>query len=184
MQCIVMDSGTRNTEVAMELDQWIAIYTAASQSAANRERSFWVTFTGGLVASSLLVAIIAFVVALNSTSFGQTFGIGAAALGLAMCLIWFALQYRLLYECQHWSRLLRSVESQFAGAELHRSFERLQSGDSFCIPKAAWMCGEWNADAAHFPLLLRALPRVMTLWIPLLFLAAFVAFVVGISLHT
>ena len=166
----------------MELDQWIAVYSAASNSAASRERSFWAAFAGGLVASSLLVAVIAFVVALNSSSFGHTFGIGAAALGLSMCVVWFLLQYRLLFECRHWQRLLRSVESQFAGAELHRSFERLQQGDKLGVPKSAWVCGEWNPEPAHFPYLLRLLPRLVTLWIPLLFFAAFIAFLIGIPL--
>lgn len=166
----------------MELDQWIAIYTAASHSATNRERSLWTVFAGGLVASGLLVAMIAFVVALDASSFGRTFGIGAAALGLAMCLVWFAAQYKLLFECRHWNRLLRSVESQFAGTELHRSFARLQQGDQICIPAASWTCGEWLPEPVRFPLVLRAVPRLITLWIPIFFLAAFVAFLIGIPL--
>ena len=166
----------------MELDQWIAIYTAASHSAASRERSLWTAFSGGLIANSLIVTIIAYVIALNRTASGQTFGIATSALGLAVCFVWSAVQYRLLFECQHWQRLLRSVESQFAGAEFHRSVQRLLQGDQVCVPSSAWFCGEWNAEAARFPLLLRALPRTMAMWIPLVFLAAFVVFLIGLSI--
>jgi len=166
----------------MELDQWISIYASASQSAASRERSLWTAFAGGLIASSLFVTIIAYVVALDSSGFGHAFGLATSSLGLAVCLVWFAVQFRLLYECQHWQRLLRSVESQFAGVEFHRSVQRLLQGEKICVPQSAWFCDGWNPEPAHFPFLLRAIPKMMTLWIPVLFFGAFIAFLIGLSI--
>jgi len=92
----------------MELEQWIAVYSAASQSAASRERSLWSVFAGGLIASSLMLSILAIAVTLTSaatltaTDFGRVFGIGIAALGLAICLVWALIQYKLLHECRHY----------------------------------------------------------------------------------
>jgi hypothetical protein len=151
----------------MELEQWIAVYSAASQSAASRDRSLWSVFAGGLIASSLLLM----------------FGIGIAALGLAVCLVWTLIQYKLLHECLHWQRLLRSVESQFAGAEFYRSLDRLSKGEELCVPVASRICNEWNSEAAKFPWLIRIVPQLMTLWVPAFFIAGFIAFLIGISIN-
>ncbi len=167
----------------MELEQWIAVYSAASQSAASRERSLWSVFAGGLIASSLLLTILAIVVTLTATDFGRIFGIGIAALGLAICFVWALIQYKLLHECQHWQRLLRSVESQFAGAEFYRSLDRLFKGEELCVPVATRICDEWSSEAAKFPWLIRIVPQVMTLWVPAFFIASFVAFLIGISIN-
>lgn len=167
----------------MELEQWIAVYSAASQSAASRERSLWSVFAGGLIASSLLLTILAIVVALTATDFGLVFGIGIASLGLAVCLVWALIQYKLLHECQHWQRLLRSVESQFAGAEFYRSLDRLSKGEELCVPAASRICNEWNSEAAKFPWLIRIVPQLTTLWVPILFMAGFSAFLIGIWIN-
>ena len=173
----------RFKEGNMELEQWIAVYSAASQSAASRERSLWSVFAGGLIASSLLLTILAIVVALTATDLSLVFGIGIAALGLTVCLIWALIQYTLLHECLHWQRLLRSVESQFAGAEFHRSLDRLSKGEELCIPSASRICDEWNSEAAKFPWLIRIVPQLTTLWVPAVFIAGFVAFLIGISIR-
>ena len=167
----------------MELEQWIAVYSAASQSAASRDRSLWSVFAGGLIASSLLLTILAIVVTLTATNFGRVFGIGIAALGLAVCLVWTLIQYKLLHECLHWQRLLRSVESQFAGAEFYRSLDRLSKGEELCVPVASRICNEWNSEAAKFPWLIRIVPQLMTLWVPAFFIAGFIAFLIGISIN-
>ena len=172
----------------MELEQWIAVYSAASQSAASRERSLWSVFAGGLIASSLMLAILAIAVTLTSvttltsTDLGRVFGIGIAALGLAICLVWAIIQHKLLHEWQHWHRLLRSVESQFAGAEFYRSLERLSKGERLCVPLASRICDEWNSEAAKFPWLIRIVPQLTTLWVPAFFIASFIAFLIGISI--
>ena len=171
----------------MELDQWIAVYSAASQSAASRERSLWSVFAGGLIAGSLLMAILAIAVTLTSattltaTDCGRVFGIGIASLGLAVCLVWSLIQYKLLHEYRHWQRLLRSAESQFAGAEFYRSFARLSKGEQLCVPVAARICDEWNSESARLPWVIRIVPQLITLWVPFFFIAGFVAFLIGIS---
>jgi len=171
----------------MELEQWIAVYSAASLSAASRERSLWSVFAGGLIASSLMLAILAIAVTITSvatltaTDLGRVFGIGIAALGLAVCLVWSLIQYKLLHEYRHWQCLLRSVESQFAGAEFYRSFARLSKGEQLCVPVAARICDEWNSESAKSSWLIRIVPQLITLWVPTFFIASFIAFIIGIS---
>ena len=167
----------------MELSQWIALYGAVSQSAASRERSLWTLFAGGFISSSLLMAIIAYAVTLGSSSFQQAFGIGAAALGLLVAFVWVVAQIRLLFEYQHWYRLLRSVESQFAGAEFHRSLHRLLQGDQVCIPSASWICEQWHPEPARFPFIVRIMPKLIALWIPIAFFLSFASLLVGISIR-
>lgn len=167
----------------MELSQWIAVYGAVSQSAANRERSLWTLFAGGAISCALVIAVIAYSVTRGSSSFEQTFGIGAAALGLLVSFVWVVAQLRLLLEYQHWHRLLRSIESQFAGAEFHRSFHRLLQGDQVCIASASWICEQWHPEPARFPWLVRIIPKLIALWIPTAFLLAFASVLVGISIN-
>ena len=167
----------------MELSQWIAVYGAVSQSAASRERSLWTLFAGGFISSSLLMAIIAYAVTLGSSSFQHTFGIGGAALGLLVAFVWMVAQLRLLFEYQHWYRLLRSVESQFAGAEFHRSFHRLLQGDQVYVPSASWICEQWHPEPARFPWIVRIMPKLIALWIPTAFFLAFVSVLIGISIN-
>jgi hypothetical protein len=167
----------------MELGQWIAVYGAVSQSASSRERSLWTLFAGGFVSSSLVMAIIAYAVTRGpSSALQQAFTVGAAVFGLLVSFVWMVAQIRLLFEYQHWYRLLRSVESQFAGAEFHRSLHRLLQGDQVCIPSASWICDEWHPEPARFPWIVRVMPKLVALWIPAAFLLAFVALLVGISI--
>jgi len=123
------------------------------------------------------------VVTLTPVDFGRVFAIGIAALGLAVCLVWSLIQYKLLHECQHWQRLLRSVESQFAGAEFYRSLDRLSKGEKLCVPLASRICDEWNSEAAKFPWIVRMVPQLTTLWVPAFFIAGFIAFLIGISIN-
>jgi hypothetical protein len=167
----------------MELSQWIAVYGAVSQSAANRERSLWTLFAGGAISCALVIAVIAYSITRGSSSFEQVLGIGAAALGLLVSFVWVIAQLRLFLEYQHWYRLLRSVESQFAGAEFHRSFHRLLQGDQVCIPSASWVCEQWHPEAARFPWIVRIMPKLIALWIPTAFFLAFVSLLVGISIN-
>lgn len=167
----------------MELSQWIAVYGAVSQSAANRERSLWTLFAGGAISCALVIAVIAYSVTRGSSSFEQTVGIGAAALGLLLSFVWIVAQLRLLLEYQHWHRLLRSIESQFAGAEFHRSFHRLLQGDQICVPAASWVCEQWHPQPTRFPWIVRIMPRLIAIWIPVAFLLAFVSLLAGISIR-
>ena len=167
----------------MELDQWIAIYGAISQSAASHSRSRWVSFTGGLLAASLLVVFLAYLAQLGVGAVERSFGIGASALGLLIGLAWWVNQGRLYTECGHWERLLRSLEEQFAGAEFHRSLHRILQGEETCVPAAKWVCGEWHSEPACVPRGLRVLPRVLETSIPAVFVLAFAALLVWFVLN-
>lgn len=167
----------------MELDQWIAIYGSASQSAASHARSRWVSFTGGLLASSLVAIFVAYLAQLGIGAVERPFGIGAAALGLLIGVTWWMNQSRLHSECDHWESLLRSLEEQFAGAEFHRSFHRLVQGEETCVPTAKRVCGEWHSEAARLSPILRRLPRVFETWIPVVFILTFAALLVWFVLN-
>jgi hypothetical protein len=162
----------------MELDQWIAIYGAISQSAASHSRSRWVSFTGGLLAVSLLVVFLAYLAQLGVGTVERAFGIGASSLGLLIGLAWWVNQGRLYAECRHWERLLRSVEEQFAGAEFFRSLHRMLQGEETCVPVAKWVCGEWHSEPARVPKVLKHLPSLLETWIPAVFVLTFVALLV------
>ncbi len=164
----------------MELAQWIQLFGAVSSTAASREKSKWMVFSGGLVAGTILLLLIiwAFVQSLEGAAC-----IGAAALGLMLSVFWFVLQQRLIAECDHWSRILRGIEGQFAGTELHRSIHRLLLGEEVCIPGAAWVCGEWNPEGVRFSLLSRRFTGKLVMWVPVLFMAAFVALLIGIAVY-
>ena len=164
----------------MELGHWISLYGAISQSASSRERSLWTLFAGGFLSSALLIAAAIYAVA-RDASFESAFAVGVSSLGLLVSFVWMMAQLRLLLEYQHWSRLLRSVESQFAGAELQRSFHRLLKGEEVCIPSAAWVCGQWHPEAATFPWIVRTIPKLIALWIPGAFLLAFAALLIGVT---
>ncbi|UCF10266.1 MAG: hypothetical protein JSW65_00865 [Candidatus Bipolaricaulota bacterium] len=171
----------------MELDQWIALYGAVSRMASDRERSLWSLFTAGLIGCGLLLAVIAFAgtafgIPGGDSSFQYEFGIGVAALGALLSCVWLISQLRLHVACRHWQRLLRSIESQFAGAEFTRSFHRLFHGDQVCIPSASWICREWHPEPARIRWPMRGRTSLLTAWIPLAFLLAFAAVLCGILL--
>lgn len=166
----------------MELDQWIAIYGAISQSAASHLRSRWVSFTGGLLAASLLVVFLAYLAQFGIGGVERSFGIGASSLGLLIGLTWWVNQSRMGAECRHWERLLRSLEEQFAGAEFHRSMHRMLQGSETCVPAAKWVCGEWHSEPARTLRVLRNLPRLLETWTPAVFTLVFAALLVWFTL--
>jgi hypothetical protein len=133
-------------------------------------------FSGGLVASALLVLCAIGMLVRGSD---QSIGIGVAVLGLLLALAWAIIQQRLHVECDHWNRLLRSIESQFAGTEFHRSIHRLLLGEQVCVPDASWICGKWSPEAARFSAVTRHLSRAIILWIPILFSLSFVALILA-----
>ena len=161
----------------MELDHWIAIYAAISQSASSRERSRWGLLAAGMVAGSLLVAVVIYVLGAGRST-AVPAAIGLASLGLAMSMVWLLGQHRLRLESHHWQRILRSLESQFAGAEFHRNLHRLLKGEEVCVPSAAWVCQEWQPEAARCPSLLRAVPDFLIQWVPFAFGLAFLTLLI------
>jgi hypothetical protein len=89
-------------------------------------------------------------------------------------LAWAAAQRRLHGEMIHWERLLRSLESQFAGGEFHRSVQRLDQGEPVCVSGSAWACDEWQNEAVRFSRLFRLFTCRLVLWTPVAFLGALV----------
>ena len=164
----------------MELAHWIQLFGAVSSTAASREKSKWLVFSGGLVASTVLLLLVIW--ALVQSLEGPAC-IGAAALGLILSTFWLVLQQRLTAECDHWERILRGIEGQFAGTELHRSIHRLLLGEEVCVPGAAWVCGEWNPAGIRFPILSRRFTGRLVMWVPGVFMLAFVALLIGIAIY-
>jgi len=162
----------------MELEQWIAVFAAVSQTACNRERSLWGLLMSGMVASSLLVALAAYAL-LSGTGASDPLGLGASSLGFLLSAAWILQQARLSAECAHWQRVLRSIESQFAGAEFHRSLHRLVSGEQICVRSSSWLCDEWQSEGVRLPAILRSLPGTTTMLVPLMFIVGFAALLVA-----
>ncbi len=165
----------------MELDQWISVFAAVSRTADNRDRSTWSLFMSGIVAASLLIAVTAYAL-LSATVAADALSLGAASLGLVLSVVWAVSQYRLSSECAHWRRLLRSIESQFAGAEFHRSMHRLIQGEQICVRSSGWLCDEWQSEGVQFPAILRTAPNFMMHLVPLAFVAGFVTLLISSAL--
>ena len=163
----------------MELEQWIQLFHAVSSTTASREKGKWLLFASSFVTCTglLFIGVSLFVQTLSKPA-----SIGIAALGLAIAIAWSIIQQRLSAECAHWNRILRSIESQFAGTEFHRSIHRLSLGEQVCVPTSAWVCDEWRAEAARFPLLSRKVPDRLLLSVPFLYGLAFLSLLIGIVL--
>jgi len=164
----------------MELEQWIHLFSAISNTTTAREKSKWMVFSSGIIACAVLVLIVIWALV---RGLDRPAGVGAAALGLLLALAWGVIQQRLHVECEHWNRLLRSIESQFAGTEFHRSIHRLLLGEQVCIPTSAWVCGVWNPEATRFPILTRHVSGRITQWVPVLFALSFVALLIGVATY-
>jgi hypothetical protein len=100
--------------------------------------------------------------------------VGLIALGWVIGLAWAGAQQRLHVELIHWERLLRSLESQFAGGEFHRSVQRLDQGEPICVSGSAWACEEWQNEAVRFSRTFRLFTCRMVLWTPVAFLLGLV----------
>jgi len=163
----------------MELEQWIQLFGAISNTTTTREKSRWMVFSGGLVSC---VGLVLCAIGMLVRGADQPIGIGIAVLGFLVALAWAIAQQRLYVECDHWNRLLRSIESQFAGAEFHRSIHRLLLGEQVCVPDASLICGEWNPEAARFSAVIRYLSRWVTQWVPILFAVSFAALILAVAI--
>jgi len=156
----------------MELEQWIQLFGAISSTVAVREKSKWMMFCSGLVACTILLLSAVW---LHINARNDSVCIGIVAFGLLIGVAWIVIQQRLLVECSHWNRILRGIESQFAGTEMHRGIHRLLLGEQVCVPASAWVCGEWNPEATRFPALTRYVSGRIILWVPTIYALAFVA---------
>jgi hypothetical protein len=160
----------------MELEQWIQLFGAVSGTLSVREKSTWLLFSSALVAATAL--LVTSILGFDSLAFAPH--VGVVILGLLVTTAWCIIQQRLLAECEHWNRILRGIEGQFAGTELHRSLHRLFLGEQVCVPASSWVCGEWNPEATRFPIMTRYLSNRVLQWIPLIYGAAFLAVLIAV----
>ncbi|MGB2982937.1 MAG: hypothetical protein WBC63_03640 [Candidatus Bipolaricaulia bacterium] len=165
----------------MELDQWLIVYQALSQSAATKEHSGWSLFIGGLVAESILVISLVFLVSIEPIPLdGLPFfvEIGLIAVGLLSSASWLVAHTRLKAEERHLGAMLRGIESQFAGGEFHRNLHRFCNGEKVCVAASNWTCDEWLPSISRLPLVARLAPRFLAGLVALSFLLGWIALLI------
>ncbi len=165
----------------MELEQWIAIYGAVTHNATARIRSFWSLLVGGMLVAAVFSLAFSYLEAFALSGIPVSLEIGTIGFALFLGIGWLAAQCRLLAEVHHWERMLRSLESQFAGGEFQRSQRRLEQGESVCVAGSTWICDDWQNEAVRFSRLTRTIPQCVAVSIPAGFVAALVAFLVKVT---
>jgi hypothetical protein len=164
----------------MELDQWLAVYQAISVAASSKERSLWSIFSGGLIAECVFVLVLIFLAPAPLDTISSKLEIATTVVGLLLSLMWLLLLVRMSCEAQYMERLLRNVESQFAGGEFHRSLHRLSRGEQVCVAASTWTCGEWYPAVSRLPFAARVSARVVGGLLALVFLIGWIAVLVEI----
>jgi hypothetical protein len=165
----------------MELDQWLMAYLAISQSAAAKERSGWSLFVGSLTANSILAIAVVFLISVEPAPVPGPrlfVEIGLILLGLLSSLAWLATGTRVQAEAAHLGNLLRGIEGEFAGSELHRSLFRFSKGEPVCSAASRWTCNEWLPSVSRLPLVARIGPRLLAGLVSLSFLFGWIALLV------
>jgi len=171
----------RLEEGFMELDQWLMAYLAVSQSAATKERSRWSLFVGGLTANAILAIAVVFLISVDPVSGLRFFiEIGLILIGLLSSFAWLVVGARLQAEAGHLAALLRGIEKEFAGGELHRSLFRFSKGEAVCAAASRWTCNEWLPSVSHLPLLARIGPRFFAGFVAFSFLVGWIALFVQV----
>lgn len=161
----------------MELDEWLQVYQALSTTAEAKERSYWTIAGIFLLANCLIIFPLSLFLFSYRITEGRLFTTVIAAIGIIISLAWSLSQQRVLQELRHFSSLLRSIEGQFAGAEFHRSLDKLIAGEEVCIQSTSWKCKEWHPEVAHLGPATRFLPQVSISILPIVFLLAWGALV-------
>lgn len=167
----------------MELDQWLGVYQALVRSAATKEQSGWSLHTGGLTAQSILAIAAIFLVFIEPMPLaGLRFFlvIGLVTVGLISSTIWLVMQKRIQAEATHLNSLVRSIESQFAGAEFFRSLCRFSKGEQICVPGSDWTCNEWLPSVSRLPLFARLAPASLAGLVTLSFVLGWIALLVRV----
>ena len=159
----------------MELDEWMQIYQALSATAGAKERSYWTIAGIFLMANCLIIFPLSLFLFSYRIAEGRLFTTVIAAIGIIISLGWSFNQRRLLLEVNHFSSLLRGIEGQFAGAEFHRSLDRLIAGEEVCVQSTSWKCKEWHPEVTRLGRATRLMPHASIAIIPIVFLLAWVA---------
>jgi len=145
----------------MELDQWLAVYQAVTQSASLKEQSRWSFIIGAAVAQAILgvaAVFLVFVEPMPLAGLRLHLTVGLIGVGLLVSLGSLLQEKRLRAEATHLEALARGIESQFAGGEFFRSLHRLSGREKVCTPCSNWTCGEWLPGVSRLPILARLLP--------------------------
>ncbi len=167
----------------MELQEWLAVYQAASVTAANKERTYWSVGGTCLIASVFLLilgVILGIAVLAEAYSgYAPTAGLrcattGLAALGILISAYWLAIRHRLSREVAHWHGLLRQLEGEFAGAEFHRSALRLLMGQPVRAPTITPHFNEWYPEITRLGWFSRKLACLTATLVPTAFLVAWI----------
>jgi len=165
----------------MELDQWLMVYLALSQTAAAKERSAWSAFFGGLITEAILGVALVFLISVEPIPLGGFHyyaEIGLIAIGIVGSIAWMTCTSRIRAEAAHLSGLLRGIESQFAGGEFLRSVHRLSHGERVCVNASNWTCDEWLPSVSKLPLAARLVPRFFADAATLFFLLGWIGLLV------
>jgi len=159
----------------VELEGWLEVYQAISLTAGAKERGYWATLVGFLVASCVLFLAATFLNLAAGLWTARVLRTVLAGMGIFMSLAWWSAQWRLEREVAHWNGLLRGLEGEFAGAEFHRSAYKFQQGKEVCIPASDWQCGEWHPKVLRLPWPGRTTSRFAVAFLPILFSLGWIA---------
>lgn len=162
----------------MELEEWLVVYQALTWSACSKERSYWTIAGAFLLANCALIFPLSLFLFSYTMWEGRYFSTILAGLGVLICLAWLTSQQRAAREASHMARLLRSIESQFAGGEFQRSLSKLLAGEKVCVPGTSWRCEDWQPEAVRIGFLTRHMPRVLMVMVPVVFGGAWIALAV------
>jgi hypothetical protein len=165
----------------MELDQWLMIYLAISQTAAAKERSAWGLFVGGLIAQAILALAVVFLASVESApprGILFHFEIGLIGIGVVSSIAWLTARSRVQAEAAHLTTLMRGIEQNFAGGEFLRSLLRFSNGERVCSPASQWTCNEWLPSVSRLPVFARLGPRILAGWVGILVLFGWIALLV------
>jgi hypothetical protein len=164
----------------MELEQWLIVYRAVTQSGANKERGLWSLFAGFFLGQCVLLLALVFSEAALTDSAQPSFRLGLTCLGLVIALLGTQALIRLRRELLHMEKLLRQMESQFAGGEVQRGLFRLAKGAKVCVTEAEFICNEWLPSVSRHPLFARVSAPTSVLLISTLLVAGWLVLLLGV----
>ena len=155
------------------------LYQALSVSVGAKERGYWAIAGMFLVANCLLAFPLAFVFFSYTGEEGTYFITVLAGIGALLSVAWLLSQRRVAFEIAHFTKLLRSIEGQFAGGEFYRSLYKLLFGEEVCVPSTEWKCKEWHPDVSRMGWITRTFSHGFLLVLPVVFLLAWIAVAVA-----
>ncbi len=163
----------------MELEEWLRLYQALSGTAGDKARVYWAIAAIFILANCLLVFPLAFIFFSYTGGEGRYFVTVLSGIGALLTLLWVLLQSRAAHELSYFEALLRGIEGQFAGAELHRGLLKLLAGEELVVAASAWRGKEWQAESTQFRRSARAPYHLLVSLLPPVFAGAWIALAVS-----